>query len=179
MQIKSLNMKINFLAIGVIMILFVSCAKDSDIHYLDHSKWFIYEEHDTLIFRSGLLIDTYRISQIINTHEIIDKKEGDEILAVYYEGITGCENCPIQGFTRKYDRVIFIGDIKVGSFYYESTPGMNYQMGDTLLEEIYIVDDIPVDDPEYYKVKAIYYSDIFGIIRYDMYDDRVYELQIE
>ncbi len=172
-------MKNNIYAIGAIMFLLVSCTKDSEINYLDHSKWFIFEENDTLIFKSGSLTDTYRISNIVNAHEIIDKKEGDEILAVYYEGITGCENCPIQGFSRNYQHVTFTGAMRVGSFYYDTTPSVNYQLGDTLLEEIYVVVDIPVDDPEYYKVKVIYYSDIYGIIRYDMYDDRVYELQLE
>ncbi len=170
-------MKKNSIIITALLLILISCEKDK-IHYLDHSRWFIYEENDTLVFKSEFLADTYRINEIVNEHEIIDKKEGDEILWVDYEGITECQNCPISGFVRDYQDVSFWGALSIVTFYYNDIPAINYLLGDTLLEDIYVVEDITVDTI-HFKVKTIYYSDIFGIIRYDMYDDRVYELQLE
>jgi hypothetical protein len=172
-------MKNNFFVIGIFLIMIVSCADDGTINYLDHSKWFIFEKNDTLIFKSGALTDTYRISDIVNEHEIIDKKEGDEILWVNYEGIPSCQNCPVYTFNRDYLGVYFQGKMPEVSFSYGNTPAINYLLGDTLLKDIYIVADIPTEDTLRHKVKSIYYSDIYGIIRYDMYDDRIYELQLE
>jgi len=171
-------MKKNIYILTALLFILASCEKDR-IHYLDHSRWFIYEENDTLVFKSEFLADTYRINEIVNEHEIIDKKEGDEILWVEYEGISVCPNCPMGVFSRDYQHVTFQGKLYPGySIYYES-PAIDYLLGDTLLQDIYVVEDIPIEDTVRHKVKAIYYSDIFGIIRYDMYDDRVYELQIE
>ncbi len=169
----------NIYIIGVLLFMLASCKKDRDIHYLDHSKWFIYEVNDTLVFKDGEVLDVYTISQIINTHEIIDKQEGDEILSVVYEGISECKNCPFITFDRNYQLVRFQGEFPIVRFYYDNTQAINYLLGDTLLDNIYVIDDIPTEDTVFHKVKAIYYSDLYGIIRYDMYDDRVYELQIE
>ena len=171
-------MKKKYFTIGIILCLFVSCKKDT-IHYLDHSKWFIYEENDTLIFKSGSLADTFRINQVVNRHLDIDKKMGDEILWVDYEGVSGCQNCPIYSFRRDYQMVSFMGKLYSGVIYYENTVPIEYALGDTILLNIYVDDNIPTEDTIHFQVKAIYYSDIYGVIRYDMYDDRVYELQLE
>ncbi len=172
-------MKSIVLIIGATLIILVSCTKDSDIHYLDHSQWFKYEVNDTLIFRSGTLTDTYLINDIVNEHMEIDKKTGDEILWVEYVGISECQNCPIGTFGRDYQKVSFSGKLYSGSIYYENAIKIQYEIGDTILQNIYLDDDIPTEDTIHFQVKAIYYSDIYGIIRYDMYDDRVYELQLD
>ena len=170
-------MKKKYFTIGITLSLFVSCV--NDIHYLDHSKWYIYEENDTLIFKNKALHDTYRISQVFNGFIYIDKKKDSEVLSVSYEGVSECQNCPIRVFDRYYQCVRFQGEFPIVRIYYDQTETINYLLGDTLLEDIYVVDDIPTEDTIHFKVKAIYYSDIYGVIRYDMYDDRVYELQLE
>jgi hypothetical protein len=114
-----------------------------------------------------------------NAHVIIDKKKGDERLWVDYDEIQNCLNCPIYIFNRNYLSVSFQGKMPVVSFIYSNSPAITYLLADTLLEDIYVIDDIPTEDTSRHQIKAIYYSDIYGIIRYDMYDDRVYELQIE
>ncbi|MBN2521912.1 MAG: hypothetical protein JXB24_01495 [Bacteroidales bacterium] len=174
-------MKLKYFIIGFTLLFFIGCAHEDIYYRLDHSRWFLYSEGDTLIFRNNdTLIDTYIISDIWNYFDETGDRQDThyEHLRVTFEGVTECTNCPIYGFSRSSTNVGFTGNLYQQNFSYDD-PTIEYTLGDTILQDIYVMEDIPIEDTARHKVKAIYYSDIFGIIRYDMYDDRVYELQIE
>jgi len=170
-------MKNKYFVTGLILFLLTSC-ENNKIHYLDHSRWFLYEENDTLIFKGDSSDDSYIISQISKGYSVVDDKVYYEHYNAVYNSISECLICPITGFQRSYDGVNFNMYLETGSSIYYSDETIEYLLGDTILKDIYTLEDIPADTINI-KVKAIYYSDIYGIIRYDMYDDRVYELQIE
>lgn len=118
------------------------------------------------------LIRIHRLSQLIFLL-------ATQHLFINYEGIPDCQNCPITGFQRNYNGVSFNLYLTTGGNIEYNIPTIEYSLGNTILKDIYILEDIPLGDTTRIKIKAIYYSDIYGIIRYDMYDDRIYELQIE
>jgi hypothetical protein len=164
-----------------ILFLFYACSGDKeDVYYrLDRTNWFLYEEGDTLTFRNNSeAIDTYVIKNVNTLYYVQHDHIFYETLRVYYEAISECNNCPIEFFVRSLSKMSFSGDFHIVDSYYED-PTINYTLGDTILQDIYLIGDIATEDTNYFKVKALYYSDIYGIIRYDMYDDRVYELQLK
>jgi hypothetical protein len=172
-------MKITILFFILSLTFCVSCNKTENKYYnLDHSKWFKYRENDTLIFKSSNNSDFYIISQILNNYNIVDKHVYYESFTVVYKGSSSCQNCPISGFGRVEDNITLYGNLHTSKIYYNSSAMTNYQLGDSIINTVFSV-DIPTDDTLYFRVKSIYYSDIYGIIRYDMYNDEVFELQLK
>ncbi len=170
-------MKVTKLFFALILLLLISCGHEDKYYRLDHTKWFKYEVGDSLIFKNTpALIDTYIISNIDNYFQTYDNETFNEKLFVEYEKVSGCNNCPDIAFIRHVNVIYFFGNVNINGLHYENP--LEYSLGDTVLKDIYKVENIPVDSV-HYLIKIIYYSDIYGIIRYDMYDDRVYELQIE
>ncbi len=174
-------MKIKYIILGAILTLFASCEVGGYFD-LDRSQWFIYNVNDTLVFKADTSsYDTFIIGSIINGHQTIDEYHF-EFIWVEYIGTTQCENCPLDNFGRTNQPVEIIdlnGQFPHVGFYYDNPTKSYYFTGDTIIKNIYFERDIPIEDSINDKVKAIYYSNIFGIIRYDMHDGRVYKLQIE
>jgi hypothetical protein len=165
------------------ILLLIACDnKDHERVYnsLDRTDWFAFGEGDTLLFRySTDTVDSYIIADTLTYYAPINSEYiWEEILEVYYEGLSQCENCPIDAFYRNSLVVNIIGKIHTNSFEYSKTSPIEYQLGDTVLQQIYVLENLPVDPPRT-VIKSVYYSDVFGIIRYDLFDDRVYELQLE
>ncbi|MGD2035675.1 MAG: hypothetical protein PVF73_11495, partial [Bacteroidales bacterium] len=147
---------------------------------LDRTNWFVFGEGDTLLFKYNTsAVDTYVIADTSTYYATINSDRiWEEVLEVSYEGTIQCDNCPITEFHRSASVVSVHGKIYSNSFEYSKTSPIEYQLGDTVLQQIYVLDDLPIDLPET-AIKTVYYSDVFGIIRYDLFDDRVYELQLE
>jgi hypothetical protein len=166
----------------VSLLLLFSCNKKEPVdiyNNLDRTQWFKYEVGDTLIFKSNASAINKYILEEISTYYIFPYNEytHEEVFEVFYNGIQ-CNNCPISSFLRTPRSVRFYGDLYYLSYQAGDTI-MEYELGDTTVYDVYVLEDIPTEDTTYFKVKALYYSHVYGYIRYDMYDDRVYELQLE
>ena len=161
----------------------ISCNKgpEEDVYVsLDHTQWFKYEDGDTLIFKNNVsVIDTYILGGISTFYaNTINKYTFDEHFQVSYHEIDQCYNCPIGGFVRNPYGVSFFGSFSSIAYASSGDTTIENKLGDTTIYNVYIVEDLPIDTT-HFNVKTIYYSHIYGYIRYDMYDDRVYELQLE
>ena len=175
----------NRLIIIALLILVIACEKKLEKKYVrfDQTTLFRYEVGDTLIFRnSEVRIDTYRISYK-ESFFVPDYKETTfyEYLEVAYEKLPDdCEYlCPISSLGRGAPNYVSF----TGSYYpidlYLSEPTYEYNLGDTTLHDIYIIQEDLIHDTITHKVKEFYYSDNFGYIRYDLSDGSIFELQLE
>ncbi len=175
-------MNSRYISILAGLLFLISCYREPEEVYipLDRTNWFKFEEGDTILFKHNTSeIDSYILTDIDSFYGHINNKyTWEEILEVNYEGIPSCNNCPITEFHRNSLVVSIHGKIFPSKIEYRNTLPIEYQLGDTTLQKVYKLDNLPVDTP-WTVVKSVYYSDVFGVIRYDMYDDRVYELQIE
>jgi len=171
--------------LGLFLLMF-SCdlgCFESHTSYLDHSQWFHYGPNDMLVFSCNTADnDTFIVKNITNAFEWVDDNKYEFFWVEYIE-IEGCENCPVEGFSRSsrgpVESVSVFGQFSNVSFYFDETSPWPYVLGDTVIRNVYIEKEIPVMDSINDKVKAIFYSHDFGIIRYDMNDGRVYRLQIK
>jgi hypothetical protein len=166
---------------GLLLLIACDNTDKEDVYIpLDRTNWFVFGEGDTLLFKYNTsAVDTYVIADTSTYYATINSERiWEEILKVIYEGTSQCENCPITEFNRTPSVVSFNGKIYPDNFAYSKTSPIEYQLRDTTLQQIYVLDNLPVDPP-WAVVKSVYYSDVFGIIRYDLFDDRVYELQLE
>ena len=176
-------MKINYTFLGVILTLLVSCNWGEKYFDLDSSQWFVYDVDDTLVFKSDQsTYDTFIVGSIINAYERIDDYRFN-FFWVEYDGVGECNNCPLEGFRRSMglfdESVTIYGQFNSVFFYFAETSPWPYVLGDTVIRNVYIEREIPVKDSINDKVRAIFYSHDFGVIRYDMHDGRVYKLQIK
>ena len=176
-------MKFISLLPGFLFVSLISCTeKETEIVYknLDSTQWFKYEVGDTLIFKNNVsAFDTYVLDWISTSYIAPgDDYTYEEFFQVSYEGIPQCNNCPISWFGRSFRGVSFSGDFHIVGYHDKDTIS-EYKLGDTTIYDIIVANDIPTEDTNYFKVKAFYYSHVYGYIRYDMYDDRMYELQLE
>jgi hypothetical protein len=163
----------------LILIMQASCNKFHDVYNdLDRTAWFKYQLKDTLIFTSQTKTNSYLISQLYTSYTINDKIYHDEYLNVVYSCNTENKDCPIAGFLRDLEDVTLYYGNTATNFSYKNLIPSTYQLGDSLLDDIYKVNCSQVDSIRY-KIKTFYYSDIYGIIRYDMYNDEVFELQLK
>ncbi len=165
------------------LLLLISCNKgpEEDVYVsLDHTQWFKYEEGDTLIFKNNVsVIDTYILGGISTYYALLGTEyTHSEVLEVAYKEITHCNNCPLTRFRRTPNSVFFFGSFSSMALVSSGDTTRVYKLGDSTIQNVYVVEDLLIDTT-HFNVKAIYYSHVFGIIRYDMYDDRVYELQLE
>jgi hypothetical protein len=177
-------MNIRLILILASLLWLISCNKgpEEDVYVsLDHTQWFKYEDGDTLIFKNNVsVIDTYILGGI-STYwaNVFGENIFDEHLLVSYNEIAQCSNCPIGGFERNPFGVVFSGSFPSSFALVRSGDATTeYKLGDTTIQNVFVVEDLLIDTT-HFNVKAIYYSHIYGVIRYDMYDDRVYELQLE
>ncbi len=165
------------------LLLLISCNKgpEKDVYVsLDHTQWFKYEEGDTLLFRNNTsAVDTYILDRVSTDYVKLGTKYIiSEVFEVDYKGITECNNCPLWGFVRTPNAASFVGSFSSMAQARSGDTTTEYMLGDTTIYNVYVVEDLLIDTT-HFNVKAIYYSHVYGIIRYDMYDDRVYELQLE
>lgn len=150
---------------------------------IDQTTFFGYELGDTLVFRnSEVRVDTYRISY--KEYYFVPSSTQTkfyEFLFVDYEKMPDdCEfTCPISAFNRSPSNYLGF----TGSFYPLDTllseSPSEYNLGDTTLYDIYIIQENLIHDTIIHKVKAFYYSHNYGYIRYDLSDGSIFELQLE
>jgi hypothetical protein len=163
----------------ILIIILYSCGKiDNKYFYLDHSVWFKYNANDTLIYKGLQDTDIYLINKTYTAFYIFDKKNYNEYFCVEYKCLTDSINLSIYGFCRYDDEIDIITKYSIEGTTYDHGTKMEYVLGDSLIHDVYKIECIRVDSIEH-KVKTYYYSDIYGIIRYDMYNDEVFELQLK
>jgi hypothetical protein len=165
----------------IVLLSIISCWNEPEDVYnrLDRTDWFKYNVNDTLMFKnSSTTFDTYIVKTIDTFFWAYHEHTFNEVLTVTYEKLPECNSCPIEFFNRAVNSVSFGGKLYSSNFNYPDS-AFECTLGDTILHKIYLFEDFPTNDTIYHKVKAIYYSDVFGVIRYNMHDDRVYELQLE
>jgi hypothetical protein len=167
------------LIILLLTIFIISCNKTKDnYYYLDHSVWFKYKLNDTLKYISSNDIDQYIIRNLYTDYYVFDKKNYNEYFCVQYSCISDSVNPPIYGFSRYRNEIDINTKYSIEGTSYENGDKFNYQLGDSTINDVYKINCIRVDSIEH-QVKTYYYSDIYGIVRYDLYNDEVFELQLK
>lgn len=125
------------------------------------------------------MIDTYVISSVYKFYDSYHEPTYYESLIVNYEMQSEGNKSPLTGFIRHDIRFVdLFGNFPLVTIYY-TDPTTDYVLNDSLLNDIYVIQNIPTQDTTHFRVKTIYYSDVFGFIRYDMRDGKVYKLQLE
>lgn len=173
------------LILVTLLLLVIACEKKQEKKYVrfDETTLFRYEVGDTLVFRnSEARIDTYRISYK-ESFFVPDYKETSfyEYLEVAYKKLPDdCKyRCPISSLGRGVPNYVsFTGSFYPVDIYLSESPN-EYTLGDTTLDDIFIIQENLIHDTITDKVKAFYYSNNYGYIRYDLSDGSIFELQLE
>jgi hypothetical protein len=164
---------------GLFIFLFISCDKTENKYYnLDRSVWFRYKINDTLTYNSINNKDIFVIKNLYTTYEVFDKTNYNEYFCTQYTCLTDSVNYTLTGFCR------FNGEIQINTKHHmDGVVYINYntislQIGDSIINDVYKINCTRVDSVNY-KTKVFYYSHIYGVIRYDLYNDEIFELQLK
>jgi hypothetical protein len=174
-------MKTNILVIFIFILLQISCNKFHDVYFnLDHSDWFKYKLGDTLIYKSENKVDTFTVFLLQNGSDITDKVYHHEYLNIICRKLySQCNNCEDIEITRESDHVLLgTQDLRFfATTYYNDKNTFNYNFGDTLIENVYKLEDtinsLPTD------ITVMYYNNTYGVFRYDQKNGEYFELQLK
>jgi hypothetical protein len=172
-----------FFLVAFSILLLASCQKPV-YHYLDDSTKYVFNVHDTLIYKSTLTNDTFLIKFKRYSFDNFDKIYNYQTFEVIFQPLTKIastdsiidDKYPILSISRiapKYAQIVY------GSFtcdIFDTDSVISYTIGSHTIPYVYKKNankntmDYPV------PIKTMYYNHNYGVIAYIKSDDTKFEL---
>ena len=169
---------LNKLTIILLFVLYVlsSCEKDK---YFDIQKdsWFKMNLNDTVLFHSGNATDSFYISNIYTYYEDVDKTHYYEHLNINYEKTNKLLVDEIGSYSiyRKFNQANIYWKNLNSILSYSSFNPIKYTIESTEFENVYRIDNREGSSIDS-GVRIVYYTDIYGIIAYELNNGDVYKI---
>lgn len=170
--------------LGTLLILLLASCQKPVYHYLDESTKYVFNVHDTLIYKSALTSDTLLIKGERYSYHNLDKIYNYQTFEVIFQPLTNIasidsiidDKYPILRINRiatKYTQIVY------GSFtcaVFDNDSVISYTIGSHIIPNVYKknADKNTLDYPV--PIKTMYYNHNYGIIAYIKSNDTKFEL---
>jgi hypothetical protein len=177
-------MKKHLILIGAILLLLFECCEKSTYNYLDKNTLYVFELHDTLIYKSVISSDTFLVKLKKYSFYNSDKTSNSEELEVILQpllNIASIDNIYDDNYfsISIYRRARETTQIYYGSSIWSFSDNdsvISYTIGSHIIPNIYKKEaNIALQDSSKF-VKTIFYNHNYGIIAYILSNDVTFEL---
>ncbi len=162
----------------LLIVLLNACDKEK-YYNVDKNTWFLMSENDTIVFYSENLVDSFYISNIQEYYECVDKDNYFQHLDIYLDkiGLDATHNTWNCNVLRNHKSIQVNWINFYGSANYSYDNFILYQIEDREFNKVFKMDNFSqyVSDLD---VKALYYTDLYGVIAYELYNGEVYEIDL-
>jgi hypothetical protein len=169
-----------FSAIIISLILFITCTRQE---YDNVDKNYFFNAYDTLVYKCMQTneTDSFVVIAIKNGYHVIDGHYNEEyyeigLKEINFHCINNCDEIDIYRTSRN-----FLLEMNNRNFFYSNNYKnlypVTYRLDNKVIKNVYIVTD-STDAKNETDIVVMYYSDIYGVIRYDQKNGEVFELQL-
>ncbi|MFC2152709.1 hypothetical protein ACFLSE_09285 [Bacteroidota bacterium] len=170
-------MKIETIILWIsLFVISLSSCDEKEYFKINKDTWITFDTNDTIVFLNNISNDTFYISEIYNYFEEIDKQYNYEHLDIDYIKINITDNKRGSSYSllRSYNGVtVYWGNSDKHISYKYDNP-IQYDINSKNFNHVYMIENNVLNND--YDIKKAYYTDIYGIIAYELNNGELYEM---